>query len=329
MKTLPRKIIGIGETVLDIIFKDDAPSAAVPGGSTFNAMISLGRTVHRDFPDVPIVMVTETGDDHVGDIVAAFMEANGVDTSAVTSRPGSQSHISLAFLDENNDAHYEFYKDHAHARLQPEKVQSVHFEKDDIVLFGSFFAVNPVIRDFTRTLLTRARQAGAIIYYDINFRPSHIGELPLVMGNIEENCRLADFVRGSAEDFSYLFDGLTDGREIYENHLKALCPRFILTRGADPVEIYTPEASFSFPVSQIETVSTIGAGDNFNAGFIYGLVAEGITRSCRGDDLNLPDTQWQPLLKSATAFSREVCQSIFNYDPNSFFCSNGPQNTHR
>ena len=38
-----RKVIGIGETLLDIIFKDNKPMEAVPGGSTFNAIVSLGR----------------------------------------------------------------------------------------------------------------------------------------------------------------------------------------------------------------------------------------------------------------------------------------------
>ena len=38
-----RRVIGIGETVLDIIFKDDQPISAVPGGSTFNCLVSLGR----------------------------------------------------------------------------------------------------------------------------------------------------------------------------------------------------------------------------------------------------------------------------------------------
>lgn len=39
---MEKNIIGIGETVLDVIFRNDNPTAAVPGGSTFNAMISLG-----------------------------------------------------------------------------------------------------------------------------------------------------------------------------------------------------------------------------------------------------------------------------------------------
>ncbi len=31
-----RKVIGIGETVLDIIFKNNQPDTAAPGGSTFH-----------------------------------------------------------------------------------------------------------------------------------------------------------------------------------------------------------------------------------------------------------------------------------------------------
>lgn len=292
------KIVGIGETVLDIIFKNDNPQAAVPGGSTFNALISLGRTVPKKYPEIPIMMVTEVGDDHVGDIVVNFMEANGVCTDAVTRNQGSQSHVSLAFLDSNNDAHYQFYKDHAHAGLSAEKVGTVSFEKGDLVLFGSYFAINPVIRDFTKGLLTAARAAGATIYYDINFRASHLKDLPEAMVFIEENCRLADYVRGSSEDFTYLF-GSSDGEDIYENHMKALCPRLILTRGGDPVEIYLPEKRMTFPVKAVKTVSTIGAGDNFNAGFIYSLLS--------GSD------DWARRIAVATKFSAAVCQSVFNY----------------
>lgn len=300
------RIIGIGETVLDIIFRDDNPTAAVPGGSTFNAMISLGRTVGKRFPQVPLLMVTETGDDHIGDIVVSFMESNGVSSEAVTRNKGTQSHISLAFLDENNDAHYEFYKDHAHAELCFDKVSQVSFRKGDFVIFGSFFAINPVIRDFVKGLLAKAREAGAVIYYDINFRPSHIKDLPETMENIIENCRLSDFVRGSSEDFQFLF-GTSDGPEIYQKHIAPLCKNFILTRGADPVEVYTPGGVWKFPVPAVETVSTIGAGDNFNAGFLYSLLAAGYN----GEEMD--EQQWKARVETASRFSSAVCQSVYNY----------------
>lgn len=309
-----RKIIGIGETVLDIIFKNDIPTAAVPGGSTFNAITSLGRTVPKKYPDVRILMVTEVGDDHVGDLVLAHLKDNGVSTQAVTRNEGSQSHISLAFLDDSNDAHYEFYKDHAHASLCAEKVGAVDFAADDIVIFGSFFAINPVIRDYTRTLLLKAREAGAVIYYDINFRPSHMKDLPQTIANIEENCRLADFVRGSSEDFQCLY-GSRDGKDIYMNHIGPLCPNFIMTQGSGPVQVHCPAGRWEFPVEQVETVSTVGAGDNFNAGFAYSLLASGTGKEgCA----KLKREDWSRMVKTATRFSAAACRTIFNYVDASF-----------
>lgn len=38
-----RKVIGMGETIMDIIFHGAQPTAAVPGGSSFNSIISIGR----------------------------------------------------------------------------------------------------------------------------------------------------------------------------------------------------------------------------------------------------------------------------------------------
>lgn len=304
-----RKIVGIGETVLDIIFKNDKPQDAIPGGSTFNALISLGRMMRKASTGVPVQMVTETGDDHIGDIVVGFMEENGVETSAVTRNTGTQSHISMAFLDSNNDAQYEFYKDHANAGLSPDKVDSVSFSKDDIVLFGSYFAINPVIRDSVRGLLQKARDAGAILYYDINFRRNHRKDLPLTMGNILENCRLADFVRGSAEDFRFLF-GTDDGRRVYDENIAPLCRNFILTRGAEPIEIYQGSEVLRVPVEQTGTVSTIGAGDSFNAGFIYSLVDSGIPQE-RCSALGM--SEWTRIVRVASKFSAAVCRSIHNY----------------
>ena len=312
-----RNIIGIGETVLDVIFRNDNPTAAVPGGSTFNALVSLGRTIKKVSPESEIRMVTEVGDDHIGDIIVSFMEKNGVCTDAVTRNKGSQSHISMAFLDENNDARYEFYKDHAHAGLSAERVGTVEFKKDDIVLFGSYFAINPVIREHTRELLSRASASGAIIYYDINFRPNHIKDLPETMGNIVENCRFSDVVRGSAEDFQFLF-GTGDGREIYEKHIAPLCRNFILTRGSAPVQVFTGDGEMEFPVEQIETVSTIGAGDNFNAGFVYSLISEGIRLQDlkdlgRDGRKHIDSGWWSRSLCIATSFSAAACRSTFNY----------------
>ena len=61
------KIVGIGETVFDIVFKDGKPQAAVPGGSVFNAIISLGRTAGAAAASTAprVIMATQMGKDNV------------------------------------------------------------------------------------------------------------------------------------------------------------------------------------------------------------------------------------------------------------------------
>lgn len=120
-----RKVIGIGETVLDIIFKQGKPVSALPGGSTFNAIISLARS------GVNTTFISETGNDRVGDQVISFMKKNGVSSDNVSVFPDSRTPLALAFLDENNNADYIFYKDHPHDQLE---FSFPEVNRDDIVL---------------------------------------------------------------------------------------------------------------------------------------------------------------------------------------------------
>lgn len=297
-----RKVIGIGETVLDIIFRDEKPISALPGGSTFNAIISLGRS------GVKASMISETGNDRIGKNIIKFMESNGIDASYVNVYPESKSPLSLAFLNDHNDADYIFYKDHPHDRIDyvyPE------VNADDIVLFGSFFALNPVIRPQVYAFLDYARQRGAILYYDVNFRASHKNEVMKVTPNLLDNLEMADIVRGSSEDFEILFRQ-HDADTVYRSQIAFYTKKFIYTRSADPVEV-RGDSGFSkqYPVLPTETVSTIGAGDNFNAGFIYGLIKNGITR--QHIDQGLTESQWDALVSSALDFSAECCRDIYNY----------------
>ena len=282
-----KRVIGIGETVLDILFKNDQPQKAVPGGSTLNSIVSLGRA------SVPCVMVTEVGGDHIGDMICSYLVENGVSSEFVCRQEGVKSHVTLAFLDEHNDAQYVFYKDHASVALDGQLPQIQH---DDVVLFGSFFAINPAIRPAVSTMLHNARNVGAWLYYDINFRKTHIPDIPDVMANIEENMRLADVVRGSMEDFGCLY-GLQSGEAIYQQ-VRQFCDTLILTDGARSIRIYTPKGCETYPVQKIETVSTVGAGDNFNAGYIYAMMQ------------GLDEQAFR--IEMAQRWSQDVCQQMGN-----------------
>lgn len=83
-----RKVIGIGETILDILFRDGQPQAAVPGGSVYNAVISLGRM------GVNVIFISETGNDKVGDLILDNMRRNGVNTDYVNVFSDGKSPVS-------------------------------------------------------------------------------------------------------------------------------------------------------------------------------------------------------------------------------------------
>ena len=296
-----RKVIGIGETILDIIFKDEQPIGAVPGGSVFNGVISLGRA------GVKAAFISETGNDRVGRKIIKFLEDNHVDANSINVYPESKSPISLAFLDEKNDAEYIFYKDHPHDRLD---FVLPDVQPDDIVMFGSYYAVNPVIRPQVQGFLEYARDKGAILYYDVNFRSSHRDEVMKLNANILENLEYADIVRGSQEDFEVMFNK-RDAETVYKAQISFYCKDFIYTQGSGPVEVRgTGGFARQYPATQMQTVSTIGAGDNFNAGFIYGLIKYGITHEML--DAGLTAEQWDGLINLAQQFSANVCQSINN-----------------
>ncbi len=298
-----RRVIGIGETVLDIIFKNEQPLQAVPGGSAFNAIISLGRA------GVPASFISETGNDRIGVWVKRFLRENGVDDTGVCVFPDSRSPISLAFLNEHNDAEYLFYKDHPHDQLDfvyPE----IH--EDDVVIFGSFFAINPVVRPQVAGFLDYAHKQGAILYYDLNYRASHKTDILRVTPNVIENLELADIVRGSNEDFEIMYKK-KDADSVYRSEISFYTKKFIYTQGNNPIEVRA-EGGFAkqYPVATNEDViSTIGAGDNFNAGIVYGLIKHNITHEVINKGLT--EQQWDQLIDCGKAFSANVCKSINNY----------------
>ncbi|NBH89631.1 carbohydrate kinase family protein [Parabacteroides distasonis] len=295
-----RKVFGIGETILDIIFRNDQPQKAVPGGSVFNGLISLGRL------NVPVSFISELGNDRVGDMIRDFMEDNHITTEFVDRFPDGKSPISLAFLDDDKNANYIFYKDYPAQRLE---VPLPKIEKDDIFVFGSYYSLNPVLRARMVEFLQYAQERKAIIYYDPNFRKAHAHEAIRLMPTVLENLEFADIVRGSDEDFQNLY-GKTDAEKIYKEHIQFYCDRFLTTHGANGVNLHTRNFTRHFDSPQIQPLSTIGAGDNFNAGIVYGLLKYDVRHA---DLPSLDQETWEKIIRCGMDLASEVCQSYDNY----------------
>jgi fructokinase len=299
-----RKVFTIGETVLDIIFRNNQPVAAKAGGSVLNATVSLGRL------GVPVHFISEYGNDQVGNFIDDFLNENHVNTQHVCRYSDGKSALALAFLDEQSNASYSFYKEYPAERLN-KALPSV--ETNDIVLFGSFYGMAPELRNKLLPFLHQAKQQNSLLIYDPNFRKSHLHELEKLKPIILENMRLASIVRGSDEDFEFLF-GTNQPEKIYEA-VKPFCSNLIVTANKHGVWIFTKETQSRFEVPSIEPVSTVGAGDNFNAGLVYALLKLSIDNN---NITAINSKQLEVIASIGTSFASHVCMSYDNYISNEF-----------
>jgi len=299
-----RKIFTIGETVLDILFKNKLPVTAKAGGACLNSAVTLGRL------NLPVYFLGEYGMDEVGNIIDEFLKDNHVSTQYVYRYYDGKSTLALAFLNENNDASYDFYKIYPEQRLA---VEFPEISQDDIVLFGSIYAVTIEVRKKLIEFIKQANKKKAIVIYDPNFRKQHLHGLTVLKPLIIDNFSHADIVRGSNEDFSFIL-GADNADEAYSD-IGRYCKNLLYTANKKGVYVRTPRQKITFPVRTIDPVSTIGAGDNFNAGIVYSLFRHNIAHR---DLENLDEKMWETIVTTAVDFATSVCMSYDNYISDEF-----------
>lgn len=294
-----RKVYTIGETVLDILIKGNQPFTAKAGGACLNTAVSLGRL------GLPVQFIGEYGLDEVGNFIDNFLKENKVNTDYVYRYYDGKSALALAFLNENNDASYDFYK------IYPEKRLNIEFppiNQDDIVLFGSFYAITPEVRKKLIHFIQSAKKNKAIILYDPNFRKQHLHDLPHLKPMIQENISYATIVRGSHEDFSFIY-GARNAEETYR-YFGDKPPSLLYTSSTKGVYLKTFSLTEKFSVKHVSPKSTIGAGDNFNAGVVYSLFKNHIKHK---QVTNLDLSEWKEIIETAIDFASHVCENYDNY----------------
>jgi fructokinase len=299
-------IITQGECLIDIVFENRQPVYAMAGGSVFNASISLGRAgAHVEF-------IGEFSNDAAGKLIIKALTENKVRYSC--SRINTTGHTSLAIasLDENRNASYDFYHIPAYDKQVSQKPQ---FNDGDFFLFGSAFALKDSYQDWLELSLAQAGKHQVIIYYDPNIRRNHIHEFPDLTNRVLRNIRRSNIVKGSEEDFASIF-GTTDPLSIYKR-VKEHCPILLVSQGSRDVHLFTPAAEYRFNVPEIRPVSTIGAGDNFNAGILFALQKRSVLPSQLA---SLTETEWDSIVNTGIQFAMACCLNVENYIPVGFSC---------
>lgn len=206
--------------------------------------------------------VGKCGDDVFGHFMIAEMERRGVDTSHIVRTPHLRTGLSVILSEGADRAILTFTG--AMTALSTEEIHEDRLLQATHLHVSSYF-LQDALRPGLPRLFKRAREMGLTVSLDTNYDPSERWEgvrslLPLVnvfLPNVQEACALTGkedpveaaktLVEWGAE-FVVVKMGTQGALGIHEGKLEAV------------------------PALKVETVDTTGAGDNFDAGFIYGFL---------------------------------------------------------
>ena len=293
-------VFTLGESLLDIIFNDSQNAVAKAGGGMLNTSVSLARS------GIEVSLISELGDDRTAEIILEFLAENNVETKFIKKYYHQKSTVALAFLNKQKVASFSIYKSYPKYRrlVFPE-----NFSDTDMLVFGSLYSLFPEIRNEVKMMLSAAKKAATLVCYDPNIRSHDLSD-PDIRNALVENIAFADIVKASDEDMKTIFGELSPQEQFQE--IKKINPNalFVLTLGAEGVIGFSKDCTIKLPAREVKVVSTIGAGDAFNAGMVYFLEKSKITDVRKS---LLQKGNLNKMLLSGLDFSAEVCSTLENY----------------
>jgi 5-dehydro-2-deoxygluconokinase len=234
------------------------------GGSSANMAVGLARLGAR------VGMVACLGTERLSDFLMGFLEAEGVDVRHVQRRDGVLPSLALTEVSPPDRFPQVFYRHNAAdiaLRASDEDLAYVAGSRM-FITNGTSLCASPS-RESTYRALERAKAAGCRVVFDIDYRamswenPEDAGlavrlAMPFIdvlIGNQTEMCLAA----GTAD----LNDAVQRLRHV---------PLLVSKLGEEGTRVFGEGEPIYLPPYQVEVCTTIGAGDGFASGFLYGLL---------------------------------------------------------
>ena len=279
-------ILCCGEALIDMITEPTVSGAQgfVPhsGGAVFNTAIALGRL------GAPAGMLTGLSSDMFGQQLAQALKDSHVDGSQVvlSDRPTTLAFVQL----QDGHATYSFVDENSAGRmLRPEDMPDQLTATSALYFGGISLACEPCA-DAYAALLDRHGAERAVMI-DPNIRPGFIQDQTRYRTRLNRMIAQADIVKVSDEDLDWIVPGPETLEEKVPLLLQAGPAVVIVTRGSQGATGYLADGrTVTAPVTPVQVVDTVGAGDTFNAGVLAqlhraGLLTKQALRAISPDDL--------------------------------------------
>ncbi len=231
-----------------------------PGGSVANTMAGLGNLRLRT------AFIGRVNGDALGRFYAQAMEKDGTDfVNDPVAAGGLPTSRSMIFVSPDGERSMNTYLGIS-AELGPDDVaEDVTAETEIVFLEGYLFDKDQGKEAFLRAARTcRAAGGKAGIAISDPFCVERHREDFLNL--IEHEM---DYVIGNEAEIRSLFQN--DDLEADLTAVSSICPLVVCTRSGDGVTILQNGVRTDVPVTRVVPVDATGAGDQFAAGFLYGL----------------------------------------------------------
>ena len=265
-------VISLGEALIDFISLkagvslEEAPGfEKCPGGAPANFAVACSRL------GLKTGFVGKVGDDPFGRFLVKTLSDNGVEVSQVKY---SDYRTALAFvaIAEGGERHFTFYRNPcADIMLEPSEIDEGYLSSSRFLHFGSVSLSESPAREATLRAVEIARSSGVQISFDPNIR-FHLWRKPEeeIREEVISVAKKCDIFLPSEEEATFLSgkDPKLSVDEFLSWGPKIVCVKLgergcVASDGSSILEV---------PGIPTKAVDTTGAGDGFDAGFIYGLV---------------------------------------------------------
>jgi fructokinase len=266
-------IICLGELLIDMFPTEVGRSMTEvsafrpkPGGAPANVAVAAARLGAQSG------FIGKVGDDPFGHYLENVLKIEGVDTQGI--RFDSQARTTLVFIamPDVHSAEFVFYRNPgADMLLRPEELPVITLQSTGCLHFGSLSLIDEPIRSTTLRAIEISRAAGALISFDVNYRPALWDSREEAYQRVMNTLPLVDLVKVNEIELDLL-----TGSEELESSTRALLshgPRLcVVTLGAQGSFFQNGLDSALISGFEVETVDATGCGDAFIAGLLTQLV---------------------------------------------------------
>ena len=240
---------------------------AYVGGCPTNVSVGTKRLGLRS------ALLTAVGDDQVGDFILAFLDKEGVETQFIPRKAGRRTSAVVLTIQPPDRFPLTFYRDNcADREITLEDVERAPLSDVRVVFVTGTGLSHEPSRSATLVAARRAREAGAAVVVDVDYRPDQWASAPAFAGEVRALLAAATFAVGTEEEVRAA-SGDADVDRAAACLLDTGIGALVLKRGAAGATVYRPAtAPVDVPPFRVTVLNVLGAGDAFASGLLYGYL---------------------------------------------------------